>query len=258
MANEKTQSFYEVLGVDKTADERSIKKAYFTLVRKYPPETHPEEFKKIREAYEVLSNPVSRKDYDALDTRVLVAMADCLSGQKQYEAALAELDKAINMDGQVDFQDFVFFMRKVQIQLLRNRADLAETDLDQIFKILPDDPDTRKYVATRLASLAADLFAMKRSVDANRLLQRCRQLDPSRASMSFQFPSRTTVPIATLPPTSQDWIANHGKEWAAGKLQHGKWGGPIFLLIVAAFTGLGVFANAFGATRLWDHSQQLW
>src|SRR3954468_19080483 len=67
MANEKTQTFYEVLGVDKTADERSIKKAYFTLVRKYPPETHPEEFKKIREAYEVLSNPVSRKDYDSVD-----------------------------------------------------------------------------------------------------------------------------------------------------------------------------------------------
>src|SRR5690242_10665580 len=60
-------NFYEVLGVDKAADERAIKKAYFALVRKYPPETHPEEFKKIREAYEVLSNPVSRKDYDSVN-----------------------------------------------------------------------------------------------------------------------------------------------------------------------------------------------
>ena len=95
--------------------------------------------------------------------------------QKQYEPALLELDRAIGLDGQVDFQDFVFFMRKVQIQLLRDRGDLAETELDQIFKILPEDPRRKKYVATRLASLASDLFAMKRSADANRLLVRCKQ-----------------------------------------------------------------------------------
>ena len=34
------KSFYEVLGVQKTADDRSIKKAYFALVRQFPPETH--------------------------------------------------------------------------------------------------------------------------------------------------------------------------------------------------------------------------
>jgi tetratricopeptide (TPR) repeat protein len=362
MANEKKQDLYEVLGIDKSADERAIKKAYFALVRKYPPETHPEEFKKIREAYEVLSNPQSRKDYDSVaeydkygeeisirlkagmeamdqgdfvtaqrafhevlrlqgnlhfardllgmaylnnnqpaealaqfdalvqsqpenavyqlhkgyahhhmkqygpamtayrqarkldevDTRVLVAMADCLAEQKQYEAALEELDKAVAMDGKVDFDDFVFFMRKVQIQLLRNRADLAEQELDQIFKILPEDPDARKYVATRLASLAADLFAMKRSVDANRLLKRCKELDPSRKSMEYQFPARSKVKIASLPPKSQEWIAKHGKEFAAGKLQHSAWGGPIFGLICAIGLMLIALNAALNSRTLWS------
>ena len=50
----KASDFYAVLGVDRTADDREIKKAYFRLVRKYSPETHPEEFKRVREAYEVL------------------------------------------------------------------------------------------------------------------------------------------------------------------------------------------------------------
>src|SRR5438445_340599 len=67
MSDQKSQSYYEVLAVARDADERTIKKSYFALVRKYPPETHPEEFKRIRAAYEVLSNPVSRKDYDAVD-----------------------------------------------------------------------------------------------------------------------------------------------------------------------------------------------
>src|SRR5262249_44616566 len=61
-----SSDFYDVLGIDHAADERAIKTAYFALVRKHPPETRPEEFKRIREAYEVLSNPRSRADYDAV------------------------------------------------------------------------------------------------------------------------------------------------------------------------------------------------
>src|ERR1700761_3137624 len=59
--------FYEILGVARDADERTIKKAYFTLVRRHPPETHPTEFQRLREAYEVLSNAQSRAEYDAVD-----------------------------------------------------------------------------------------------------------------------------------------------------------------------------------------------
>ena len=61
------QGFYEVLGLDRTADERAVKEAYCALVRTFPPEMHPEEFKRIREAYEVLAAAQSRADYDALN-----------------------------------------------------------------------------------------------------------------------------------------------------------------------------------------------
>lgn len=67
MALETQQNHYQVLGVERTADERAIKKAYFALVRKFPPDTHPEDFKKIRAAYEVLSDPLARKRFDAAD-----------------------------------------------------------------------------------------------------------------------------------------------------------------------------------------------
>ncbi|WP_375741818.1 DnaJ domain-containing protein [Corallococcus interemptor] len=63
--NEPRQNPYEVLGVEKDADARAIKKAYFERVRQNPPETHPEEFRRLREAYELLSDPEARQAFDA-------------------------------------------------------------------------------------------------------------------------------------------------------------------------------------------------
>ena len=68
------KDYYEVLGVDKNADGRQIKSAYFKSVRKYPPERFPEEFKQLRAAYEVLSDDEARQDYDRI-------------GDMPYEAA---------------------------------------------------------------------------------------------------------------------------------------------------------------------------
>jgi curved DNA-binding protein CbpA len=55
---------YEVLGVERTAEAREIKRAYFTKVREFPPETHPEEFQRLRAAYELLSDAEARRRYD--------------------------------------------------------------------------------------------------------------------------------------------------------------------------------------------------
>ena len=45
---------YAVLGLMRGASPREIKRAYFDLVRQYPPEEHPDAFKLIRAAYEKL------------------------------------------------------------------------------------------------------------------------------------------------------------------------------------------------------------
>jgi len=68
MANKR--DYYEVLGVAKDADEAAIKKAYRTLAKKYHPDVNPgnataeEKFKEVNEAYQVLSNPQKRAQYD--------------------------------------------------------------------------------------------------------------------------------------------------------------------------------------------------
>ncbi len=65
------KDYYKILGVDRTADEKTIKQAYRRLARKYHPDVNKakeaaERFKEINEAYEVLSDPEKRKRYDSL------------------------------------------------------------------------------------------------------------------------------------------------------------------------------------------------
>lgn len=53
-------NYFKVLEISADATESEIKKAYFTQVRKYPPEKFPEKFAKIREAYEFLLDENNR------------------------------------------------------------------------------------------------------------------------------------------------------------------------------------------------------
>lgn len=64
------QDYYATLGVDRTATAEEIRKAYRRLARKHHPDLNPgdkaaeEKFKKIQEAYEVLSDDKKRRMYD--------------------------------------------------------------------------------------------------------------------------------------------------------------------------------------------------
>jgi DnaJ-class molecular chaperone len=68
----KFQDYYDVLGLSRDADEAAIKKAYRKLAMKWHPDRHKDkdqdaaeaEFKRVSEAYEVLSDPEKRAKYD--------------------------------------------------------------------------------------------------------------------------------------------------------------------------------------------------
>lgn len=67
---EQKRDYYEVLGVERGADDASIKKAYRQLAKKYHPDMNPgdaeaeKKFKEASEAYAILSDPDKRRQYD--------------------------------------------------------------------------------------------------------------------------------------------------------------------------------------------------
>lgn len=71
MNNAPKKDYYNILGVDKNADEATIKKSYYKLAQKYHPDKNPDnredaenKFKEISEAYGVLSDAQKKQQYD--------------------------------------------------------------------------------------------------------------------------------------------------------------------------------------------------
>ena len=94
------ENYYDILGVSKTASEDEIKKAFRKLAIQYHPDKHPndkaaeEKFKKVNEAYSVLSDKAKRQEYDNRASSPFSSVnATDFSG---FSANMSDLDDVIN------------------------------------------------------------------------------------------------------------------------------------------------------------------
>ena len=101
--------YYETLGVSRNASEKDIRQAYRGLARKHHPDLNPNDaeserqFKRINEAYEVLSNAASRKKYDLYGDNW--RQADDIEAQRARRGRRTYTRTYGGADGGFDFSD---------------------------------------------------------------------------------------------------------------------------------------------------------
>jgi curved DNA-binding protein len=118
------RDFYDALGVERTASQDEIQRAYRKLARTYHPDVNKdpdaeERFKEISEAYDVLSDPETRKRYDAFgpDFRQVPEGVDPATWARARAGAAGRAGPARGPDGSgdvwfsssgdVDFEDLL-------------------------------------------------------------------------------------------------------------------------------------------------------
>ena len=156
-----TKDLYKLLGLSREASEEDIRKAHRKLVRKYHPDANPEDpraeerFKEIQRAYEVLSDPEKRREYDrALRTssrrssaRPRPRAGRRTEGETTYTVDLSDLlDKLNNLssDRAEERKEGSFQLRGEDVAHL---AKLLGEEISRISELLGKDT---AYISKRL------------------------------------------------------------------------------------------------------------
>lgn len=102
------ESLYDILEVNESSTSDEIKKSYARLIRLNPPEKKPEEFKKIRHAYEILYSDKSRREYDinykyGNDIKRLLDEAYEFMDKENYDEAIKNFKKVLIVNPELGF-----------------------------------------------------------------------------------------------------------------------------------------------------------
>lgn len=92
MTHKEKESYYKILGTTANIGNARIKEKYIQALKKHPPETDPEGFEKVREAYETLRDPEKRAQYDLM--RKYGADVENILDNAFYERQTGNLEKA--------------------------------------------------------------------------------------------------------------------------------------------------------------------
>ncbi|MUV37104.1 hypothetical protein JNUCC1_00910 [Lentibacillus sp. JNUCC-1] len=155
------QSYYKILGTTANISQRRIKEKYISAVKQHPPETDPEQFEKIREAYDTLKDPVKRKQYDLSrkyggDIEKMLEKADKLTINENYEKAEKVLLDVLQIDPDIlSAQLGVIFVR-----LRLNQINKAHQMLEKLLSspaLYEDEDLTPAMVYAAFGKVLIDL-----------------------------------------------------------------------------------------------------
>ena len=143
---------YSTLGIDQLATEDEIKRAYFRLIRQHTPEKDPEGFMQIRKAYEQLSDPETREEYDR-DLRLLSDVPDDVKGIILESIRLEDSGLESDAANLLERSMFEYAGNKPAVNALKYRLSNIYLEMGnsgkamtQLEELLADEPSNIKYL----------------------------------------------------------------------------------------------------------------
>lgn len=124
---------YRILGVSPTASLEEIRRAYAALVRRFPPLHAPERFQEVRRAYEILSDPDRREQYDVY---FRYREATSMMKRGEWQGAIRALKLVLAIQPDLDEARFLLGMCFLHLE---EHAEAVRT-FQVLTKRAPDNP----------------------------------------------------------------------------------------------------------------------
>jgi curved DNA-binding protein CbpA len=158
------EDYYAILGVDESAPQEEIRKAYLTLAKKLHPDRYPNdpeqravaqrEFAKVTRAHDVVSDAQRRAEYDTLrsltKSRVLV---DAEPGDEESpetvsgEISLGRIVLPTKDDVNINVKWANKHLTRADDLFMKKRYQEAETAMKEAIRLVPTDPKFRNKLA---------------------------------------------------------------------------------------------------------------
>ena len=164
------KNYYEILNVNKDANQEEIRSGYKKMLRKYPPEKEQEKYKEIREAYDTLKDEKSRKNYDAYfhhekDIKTLEDKYTEYMEAKNYNEAEKILKKILIISPEIaHIKD-----KLGEVYVLKNEYDKSIKIYEKLIKEYPDNIDYLIKLGKNYSEKEESLKAIKYYMEAYNL-----------------------------------------------------------------------------------------
>jgi len=226
------QNHYEVLGLPMNATPEQIRKRYRELVRRYHPDVNPapdakDQFLRIQEAYQVLSDPERRRHYDALLR--LQSRSPSPDATRSPTGAARPSRPARSPDVSQEVRRALYEAERAFLQgRLRDALSWAR----QATRLQPRHP--QGYI------IMGDVYRLQGHIDAAlSAYTYALQLDPNNTDLQRKFERlASTAHAGTTPATSTRRVnlpvLHLPAEWKLYAAQSLGWGTVLFLVALSA------------------------
>jgi curved DNA-binding protein CbpA len=231
-------SLYKILDIESTATAKEIKKAYFKLAKVYHPDKNPnhhEQFLKLHSAYQILSDPKSRRDYDVMGIKA-VDNTPSFDAGIFFDVLFGVSPELEHYIGDLDVKSIASRLADVAIMAMQENQERSNDIFQQFISSFSEETSHRREsrqvdVARYLQDFVRD-YAIRRDITETEFQYKCVE-EAKRVTASTPFGYQFVESIGTA------------LYWQGFSSIHSPIGFPMYLasLTRSTYTGMARWTN---------------